>query len=171
MRTLLEARLGQFGLTLAEEKTHRTHLGARTNNETHERRKLTFHGFTIYRARSVGKTAIKTVFQTEGKRFSRAKAAMKTQLRRMQHQPVETQARMINQILRGHFNYYGLAGNASKLQNFWDFTFRQWKHSLSKRSQKGRLNWEGFKALLDKHPLVRPRIRIRYSQLAAYARP
>jgi group II intron reverse transcriptase/maturase len=159
MRTLLQARLGQFGLTLAGEKTHKTNMGARTNNETHERRKLTFLGFTIYRTRSVGKTVIKTVFQTEGKR-----------LRRLKHQPVEEQARAINQILRGHFNYYGLAGNATKLQAFWNFTWREWKHSLSQRSQKGRLNWEDFTALLDKHPLVRPRIRISYSQLASYAR-
>lgn len=170
MRTLLQARLGQFGLQLAEEKTHKTNMGARTNNETHERRRLTFLGFTIYRTQSVGKTVIKTVFQTEGKRFSRAKAAMKERLRRMKHQPVETQARAVNQILRGHFNYYGLAGNARKLQDFWDFTRKEWKHSLSKRSQTGRLTWEDLTALLEKHPLVRPRIRISYPQLASYAR-
>ena len=170
MRTLLEARLGQFGLALAEEKTHKTNLGSRTNNETHERRRLTFLGFTIYRTRSVGKTVIKTVFQTEGKRFSRAKAAMKDRLRRMRHEPVETQARAINQMLRGHFNYYGLAGNGQKLQDFWDFTRNEWKHSLSKRSQTGRLTWEDLKSLLEKHPLVPPRIRISYSQLASYAR-
>ena len=53
---------------------------------------------------SVGKTVVKTVFQTDGKRFCRAKAAMKERLRRM---IVEQQARAINPILRGHFNYYG----------------------------------------------------------------
>ena len=167
---MLESRLGQFELELAEAKTHKTNLGSRTNNETQERRRLTFLGFTIYRARSVGKTVIKTVFQTEGKRFTRAKTLMKQRLRQMQHQPVEVQARAVNQILRDHFNYYGLAGNAKKLQAFWNFTWREWKHSLSKRSQTGRLTWEDFKVLLAKHPLVRPRIRIRYSQLASYTR-
>jgi RNA-directed DNA polymerase len=170
MRSLLEARLEQFGLKLAEEKTHKTDLGAGPNTQNHQRRQLTFLGFTIYRARSVGKTVIKTVFQTEGKRFSRAKAGMKERIQRLQHQPVETQARAINQILCGHFNYYGLAGNAQKLQSFWNFTWREWKHSLSQRSQKGRLSWEAFKALLTQHPLVRPRIRISYSQLAMYVR-
>jgi len=170
MKSLLEARLGQFGLTLAEEKTHKTHMGARTNNKTHERRRLTFPGFTIYRTRSVGQTAIKTVFQTEGKRYSRAKAALKARLRRMKHEPVEEQVLAINQILRGHFNYYGIAGNARKLQDFWNFTRQEWKHSLSTRSQKGRLTWEAFTALLEKHPLVRPRIRIPNSRLESYAR-
>ena len=168
MRTLLDARLAQFGLTLANEKTHKTDLGPRTNNGTHERRRLTFLGFTIYRARSLSQSVRKTVFQTESKRFSRAKAGMKERLRRMRRHPVAEQARAINQILRGHFNYYGIAGNAKKLHAFWNFTRREWKHSLSTRSQKGRLTWEDLKALLDKHPLEPPRIRISYSQLAAY---
>ena len=131
---------------------------------------LTFLGFTIYRARSLSQTVIKTVFQTDGKRFSRARAGMRERLRRMRHQPVEDQIRAINQILRGHFNYYGLAGNAKKLHAFWNFTRREWKHSLSKRSQKGRLTWEDLTALLEKHPMATPRIRISYPQLAAYAR-
>ena len=143
-------------------------LGANTG--THERRKLTFLGFTIYRTRSVGKTVVKTVFQTEGKRFSRAKAAMKQRLRRMMHQPVEQQARAINQILRGHFNYYGIAGNAQKLHAFWNFTRQEWKHSLSKRSQKGRLTWEDLESLWTQHSMAPPRLRISYPQLAAYAR-
>lgn len=170
MRTLLQARLGQFGLTLAEEKTHQTNLGARTNAETHQRRKLTFLGFTIYRTRSVGKTVVKTVFQTEGKRFSRAKAAMKQRLRRMMHQPVEQQARTIHQILHGHFNYYGIAGNAQKLHAFWNFTRKEWKHSLSKRSQKGRLTWEDLESLWTQHSMALPRLRLSYPQLAAYVR-
>jgi hypothetical protein len=170
MKTLLEARLGQFGLTLAEAKTHKTNLSARTNNETHQRRRLTFLGFTVYRTGSVGKTVIKTVFQTEGKRYSRAKAVLKERLRRMKHEPVEEQARAINQILRGHFTYYGIAGNARKLRDFWNFTWREWKHSLSTRSQKGWLTWEAFKTLVAQHPLVRPRIRIPYSQMASYVR-
>ena len=90
--------------------------------------------------------------------------------RSRRHQPVEEQARAVNQILRGHFNYYGLAGSGQKLQDFWDFTRNEWKHSLSKWSQTGRLTWEALKALLEKHPLVQPRIRISYSQLASYAR-
>ncbi len=169
MRTL-QARLAQFGLTLADKKTYQANLGTRSNNGTHERRKLTFLGFTIYRARSFSSSVRKTVFQTESKRFSRAKAGMRERLRRMKHYPVEEQARVINQILRGHFNYYGIAGNARKIQAFWDFTRKEWKHTLSTRSQKGRLTWEALQALLDKHPLVPPRIRISYSHLAAYAR-
>ena len=74
----------------------------------------------------------------------------------MMHQPVEQQARAINQILHGHFNYYGLAGNAQKLHAFWNFTRKEWKHSLSKRSQKGRLTWEDLESLWTQHSMAPP---------------
>src|SRR5439155_18126280 len=72
--------------------------------------------------------------------------------------------------IAGSLQLLRLAGNARKLQSFWNFTQREWKHTLSKRSQKGRLTWEALKSLLEKHPLVPPRIRISYPQLAAYSR-
>ena len=129
-----------------------------------------FLGFSIYRAKNRMKTASKTVFQTDGKRFSRAKAAMKARIRQIKHWPVEEQAKVINAVLRGHFNYYGIAGNAVRIVGFWNFTRQEWKHSLSKRSQKGRLDWERFKALLEQHRLVDPKVRLSYSQLAGYSR-
>jgi group II intron reverse transcriptase/maturase len=170
MKTLLKARLAQFGLVIADEKTHYANMKTRENGSVHERRKMTFLGFTIYRSKNRNQTAAKTVFQTDRKRFGRAKAAMKEKIRRMKHRPVEEQLKVINAILRGHFNYYGIAGNARKLANFWNFTRQQWRHSLSKRSQKGRLTWDAFAALLEKHPLAPPKIRISYPDLAAYTR-
>ena len=47
---------------------------------------------------------------------------MKDLLRRISHHPVDEQACAINRILRGHFDYYGIAGNARKLHWFWNFT-------------------------------------------------
>ena len=88
----------------------------------------------------------------------------------MKHEPVEEQARAINQILRGHFNYYGLAGNAREAPALLGLHLAGVETLSPTRSQTARLTWEAFKALLDKHPLVRPRIRIPYSQLASYAR-
>lgn len=169
-KTLIKARLAQFGLTVAEEKTHSTHLGARPSGGTHERRRMTFLGFSIYRAKNRTKTGNKTVFKTDSKRFSRAKATMKARIRLVKHWPVKEQVKMINAVLRGHFNYYGIAGNGQRIVDLWHFTRQEWKHSLSKRSQKGRLDWKRFKALLDQHRLVPPTIGLSYSQLAGYSR-
>jgi hypothetical protein len=110
------------------------------------------------------------MFQTEGKRFTRAKAAMKEQLHRMMHWDLKSQAVRINAMLRGHFNYYGLAGNSNRLQNFWYQTLLYWRHCLSRRSQKGRVNWEEYNAVTAQYPLLRPRIKIPYSMLASYVR-
>ncbi len=170
MKVLLRARLAQFGLSIAEEKTHTTNMGGRGNNDTHARRQITFLGFTIYQSKNRNQTSRKTVFQTEGKRFTRAKARMKSKIRQMRHWPIEEQIKMINSVLCGHFNYYGIAGNAGRVENFWHLTRQEWKHSLSKRSQNGRVNWERFKTLLVKHPMASPTLRLSYSQMASYVR-
>lgn len=168
-KILLQARLAQFNLKIAEEKTHTTDLTPRANGGG-ERRRITFLGFIIYRTINRKRTGWKVVFQTEGKRFTRAKAAMKATLWRIMHWEVEKQAERINAILSGHFNYYGLAGNSTRLQNFYWGTVCYWRRCLSRRSQKGQINWEKMKEVFERYPLRVPRIRIPYASLASYVR-
>jgi len=137
VKPLLKTRLGQFGLTVSEAKTHTTNLTPRENGSGHERRHMTFLGFSIFRAKNRSQTGHKTMFQTESKRFTRAKAAMKEKLYGMMHWELKTQAERINSILRGHYNYYGLAGNTKKLHAFWNETVLYWRYCLSRRSQAG----------------------------------
>ncbi|MBK7963764.1 MAG: hypothetical protein IPK04_22725 [Bdellovibrionales bacterium] len=80
MQTLLMARLAQFGLSISEKKTHQTHLGLQSQSETHKRRRMTFLGFTIYRAKNRSGTGGKTVFVTDSLRYGRAKAAIKAKI-------------------------------------------------------------------------------------------
>ncbi len=171
MKILLKARLAQFGLIVAEEKTHSTNMGSRENDSTHERRKMTFLGFTIYRSRNRNRSGFKTVYMIDGKRFGRAKTAMKEKIQRMMHWSMEKQLKAINAVLRGHMNYYGIAGNAQGLRRFWNFVKSEWKYSLTKRSQNGRVSWERLSAFLEMNPMVAPQIKISYGQLASYARP
>ena len=99
MKILLKARLAQFGLTVADEKTHNTNMGTRENDSTHERRKMTFLGFTIYRSRNRNRSGFKTVYMIDGKRFGRAKTAMKEKIQRMMHWSMEKQLKAINAVL------------------------------------------------------------------------
>lgn len=168
VKTLLTARLAQFGLTIAEEKTHKTDLSPR-ENRGRDRRRMTFLGFSIFRAQAKS-GGWKTVYRTEGKRLTRAKAAMKEKLHHMMHWDVELQARRINQILSGHFNYYGIAGNAARIQTFWHLTVRYWRRCLSYRGQRKGTNWVELNQLMSKHELRQPKIRIGYRQMAAYVR-
>ena len=142
----------------------------RENGGSHERRRIAFLGFNIFRAKNRSQKGHKTVYQTEGKRYTRAKTAMKEKLYRMMHWSLKEQTKMINSILRGHYNYYGLAGNAKKLQNFYWETTRYWRHCLSRRSQKGRMNWDEIRAVFKQHPLQEPRLKIPYVKIAQYVR-
>jgi RNA-directed DNA polymerase len=169
VEVLLKVRLAQFGLSVAEDKTHKTDLSLRENRGK-ERRHITFLGFTIYRKKTRNGKDVTTVFQTESKRFARAKVAMNEKLKRVMHWEVGKQVEAINATLIGHFNYYGMAGNMRLLNNFWYFTLRQWRRHLSRRSQKGTVNWKRMNEIMDANPLVRPRIRIPYSVLGTYVR-
>lgn len=84
-------------------------MGQRTNSEAHERRRITFLGFSIYRAKNRNETGRKTVFQTDPKRFYRAKDSIKQRIRQIKHWSIENQPVALNAILQGHFNYYGIA--------------------------------------------------------------
>ncbi len=110
------------------------------------------------------------MFQTDSKRYGRAKASIKQKIRLIQHRPIEDQVKVINAILRGHFNYYGIAGNGKKIQSFWQQVKRDWKNSLSHRSQKGRVTWEKLDEILQKNPLAMPKINIDYLHLNAFVR-
>jgi len=169
VKVLLRARLAQFGLEISEKKTHTTDLTAR-ENAGGERRRMTFLGFNIYRAVNRKRTGWKVVFQTEGKRFGRAKAAMKATLRRIMHWDLKGQAKRINAILSGHFNYYGLAGNIRRLQSFFWETVHQWRRTLSRRSQRGKVYWAKMREVLKEYPLMAPRIRVPYTALGTYVR-
>lgn len=118
MKTFLEARLKEFGLTISDKKTHQTNLGFRTRLQSQERRHITFLWFTIYRAKNRSGTA--------------NRESVKQTLRRVQHWPIKQQAKTISAILRGHFNYYGIAGNAKRISRFWHQTQLEWRYSLNR---------------------------------------
>lgn len=168
VHTLLRARLGQFGLEMAEEKTHRTDLTPRENNGS-DRRRMTFLGFSIYKSKKWKGKGYKVSFQTEGKRYARAKKSMKEVLRRIMHMDLKKQSGMINSILRGHINYYGIAGNSSRICSFCYEVERYWRRCLGRRSQRGKLSWAKMREMLNRYPLVQPKIRIGYQLLGAYA--
>ena len=170
MKTLLVARLAQFSLTVAEDKTHKTDLTLRESRGVGDRRSMTFLGFKIFRAANRNGTGWKTVFQTEGKRLSRAKAAMKEKLHRMMHWKVEDQAERINSLLVGHFSYYGIAGNMRKIAAFRHYTVHYWRRCLSSRSQNGAVNWEKMEEILHNSSLCPAQIRISYPKLGSYVR-
>jgi RNA-directed DNA polymerase len=164
VRGILGERLRKFGLEIADNKTHTTHLGADGDG----RRKLTFLGFSIFKEVTRKKTGYKLVFKTDSKRFARAKASMKDKLWKVMHYDPKDQAKLINSILTGHYNYYGMAGNSKRLKSFFNETVLYWRRCLSRRSQRGKLDWQEVHRILTKYPLRQPFIRISYPRLNEY---
>jgi group II intron reverse transcriptase/maturase len=93
--------------------------------------------------------------------LKRAKQAIYAWCRRHRHQPVEAQHAALGRRLRGHFNYVGVRGTLRSLRRLLEATKRTWDKWLCRRSQRKRLTWERFTALLRQQPLPRPRITVR----------
>ena len=175
IKPLLQARLNQFGLKIAEEKSCLTDLtpnrpNKRNGSET-KRRVIKFLGLTMgISNKRAGGPGTRIWYRTDNRRFTRAKARMKETLRRIMHWSEEDQAERINAIVRGHSNYYGLPGNSSRIRTFRDETIRYWRRCLSRRSQKGHLTWKGINQLLERHPVTKANLKLTYADLPAFTR-
>ena len=75
----------------------------------------------------------------------------------------------LNRVLRGHYAYYGIAGNIRALQKVHRFVERYWRKMLCSRSRKGNVPWEVFHRIKERFPLQRPRLAIPYGKLQSFA--
>lgn len=79
-------------------------------------------------------------------------------MRRMRHLPIREQVDHLNQVLRGHYGYYGIAGNIRALQRVHRAIERYWRQMLSSRSWKGEVRWQAFHRIKERFPLLRPKL-------------
>jgi RNA-directed DNA polymerase len=82
----------------------------------------------------------------------------------MRHLTIGQQVDELNDTLRGHYAYYGVAGNIRSLQRVHRLVERYWFRMLRSRSWAGRrLTWADFHQLKEKIPLLRPKLRLPYA--------
>jgi RNA-directed DNA polymerase len=62
--------------------------------------------------------------------------------RRKEHPPVPDQGPWLRSVLQGHFNYYAVPDNSEALFAFRRQAVRQWRRSVSRRSQRAYVIWE-----------------------------
>lgn len=171
---VLPKRLGKYGLTLHAEKTRLVPFG-RPRKRPGERGddgprpgNFTFLGFTHYwGATRKGNWMVKR--KTEAGRFRRAVRAVNRWCRYNRHAGVPSHHRRLTAILRGHFNYYGIAGNSFAISAFRSRVQRIWRYWLTRRSQKARMSWDRFTRLLQRYPL--PPARLAHYAYTTVARP
>jgi RNA-directed DNA polymerase len=161
----LGERFTQFGLELHPEKTRLIEFGLYTA-ERRERAGLgkpetfDFLGFTHISGKK--RDGRPTVLRLTSRKKLKAKLReVKTELMRRRHDPVPGQGKYLRDVLRGHYNYYGVPTNFHALSAFRHYLARPWRLALSRRSQKGRVSSKRIERLVTKY-LPRPRIRHPY---------
>jgi len=159
---VLGKRLGRFGLALHPDKTRLMPFRHPPVRRESGKGPATFDflGFTMYWGRSrTGRWGMKC--KTRCASLRRAIQSVTDWCRRYRHLPVKDQHAALSRRLRGHFNYFGVSGNFRSLLLLVEAVERSWYKWLRRRSQRSRLTWERYSALLERFPLPRPRISVR----------
>lgn len=169
---VLKKRLEKFALTLEPSKTRLVEFGRFATKHVKERGKrletVYFLGFIHYCTRN-RKGNFMVGRKTEKTRLRRSIIKIQATIREVQHAPIKEQVATINSVLRGHYNYYGMAGNFKSLFRIYHRTEQYWRRKLSSRCSKGYVTWEKFQAIKSVFPLLRPKLSIPYGELKAYA--
>jgi group II intron reverse transcriptase/maturase len=157
----LRERLRRFTLELHPEKTRRLAFGRSAVKRRAEHGKgkpetFNFLGFTHICAKTkAGRFLLAR--HTTASRMRATLHAVKTALRRRQHQPIPDQARWLGQAVRGYFAYHAVPTNSDALEEFRAEVTKAWLHSLRRRGQRDRTNWQRMNAIARRW-IPRPRI-------------
>lgn len=172
VQAVLSKRLNKFALALEPTKTKLVKFGRFTQREARESGKssetFSFLGFTHYGTRNRN-GRFKVGRKTEKSRLRRTIANLGELMRDVRHWSLKDQVEKLNQSLRGHYAYYGLAGNWRSMHRVYRFVERYWHKMLCSRSWAARLTWEVFHRLRDRCALLRPKIYLTYGQMQACA--
>jgi RNA-directed DNA polymerase len=173
VQNALRNRLAKFGLELEPNKTKLVEFGRFAERHASKRGRnrpetLYFLGFTIYCTRNL-KGNYRVGFCTEKSRLKRSLTNLCDLMKRMRHLSIKEQAFNLNRVLRGHYAYYGIAGNFRALQRVHRIVERYWRKMPNSRNREGRVTWEVFQKIKAQYPLQPPKLVLPYLRLQAIA--
>lgn len=150
-----------FGLTLHPDKTRLVDFRPRRTESTRhpetDGTKFDFLGLTHVWGRSRrGKDMVMQVMAKS--RFARALAAVSDWCRKHRNWSIRDQHRHLSSMMRGHFAYYGVGGNARRLRWFAHQVARIWQKWLSRRDRQSVFRWTRLNEILKRHPLPPARL-------------
>ena len=82
---------------------------------------------------------------------------LKQEMWRRMHHPIPQQGKWLGHVVRGYFNYHAVPMNFRSLAVFRVEVAKRWRRVLSRRSQRGNLNWARMTQPMNEW-LPRPRI-------------
>jgi group II intron reverse transcriptase/maturase len=157
----LRERLGQYGLSLHPDKTRLLEFGRHAAQNRRERGQgkpetFQFLGF-VHSCGRTRKGWFTVRRHTIGDRQRAKLQEVKEELRRRWHDPIPEVGQWLGAVVRGHCQYYGIAGNAWAIRRFREEVNRLWHRALGRRSQKGQVKRARMQRLIDRFI---PRARI-----------
>lgn len=150
----LKARLAQFGLELAADKTKTLRFG-RTGG-THNGR-FDFLGFEFYwQSDREGQPRVKR--RTATKKWQAGMQRIRDWIKENRHRPLWQLMKTLGTKLQGTWNYYGLIGNYRRMKLLYQEANRSLYKWLNRRSQRRSLSQEAVDRLFEHFQIPPPRI-------------
>lgn len=158
----LRARIEEFNLELAEDKTRVIGFGRYSEQKARSRgvksETFNFLGFTHYVGKSrkgnflLGRT-------TDRKKMTAKLREMKLWLIKIKNKVhMKDWWNVLKAKMVGHFRYYGISGNTRGIRAYFQIVTRMVFKWLNRRSHMRSFNWDAFKVYLVRHPLPKPQI-------------
>jgi group II intron reverse transcriptase/maturase len=149
----LREQLGQHGLQVHPDKTRLLEFGRHAAQNRRGRGQgkpetFQFLGFVHRCGRTRRTGGFMVGRHTVGDRWRAKLQEVKAELRRRLHNPIPEVGQWLGAVVRGHCQYYGIAGNARAIRRFRDEVTRLWHRALGRRSQKGQVTWARMKRLI-----------------------
>jgi hypothetical protein len=177
----LRERMAEFALSLHPEKTRliefgRFAVGNRKRRGVGKPETFNFLGFTFICGKSrKGRFLVKR--RTRRDRMQAKLKAVSQELRRRMHDATPAVGKWLGYVVKGYFNYHAVPTNIHALRTFRDELIRCWRRILCRRSDKGRVPWDGMKKLADSwlpqprilHPWPNVRFAVKHPRWEPYA--
>jgi RNA-directed DNA polymerase len=157
----LPKRFAKFGLTLHPQKTRLIEFGRQAYWKARRAgaKPATFDLLGFTHLATLSRRGKFTVYvKTMNRRLRRSLNAISEWCQTHRHDDVELQWKSLNAKLRGHYGYYGRSTNFRSLVQFYRGVRRLWRKWLNRRTRGKTLTWDEFQELLDRFPLLNPRI-------------
>jgi len=171
---VLPKRFERFGLTLHPEKTRLVQFTRppKYGNPEGQPKNGSFDylGLTHYWRRSRRGNWV-VYRKTARTRLTRALRTANDWCRKHRHDPLVEQHRLLKLKLQGHYNYYGVTGNARALSGFYYWVRQIWYRWLNRRAQKRTLTWCRFQNYLERFPLPPPKVMHSAVRIRSAANP
>lgn len=161
----LGARMVQFGLALAPEKTRILEFGRFAEQNRNRRGQgkpetFSFLGFTFYCSKDRTQSRFRVKVKSDRKKTIAKLKKLNIWLKEQRHKKnVKELIDGINRSLRGYFNYYAVTDNIDNVAAYRLHVVRLLFKWLNRRSQRKSYNWHEFSDLLKRVPIVAPKLK------------